>query len=173
VHRARRRPTAPLPRSILFARGRGAPRNASTLADLAGCGARRPASLAPGCEGIRPTRLPRIDAEIEQLLATLDPQQLDAAAQQLGRRIPAARLRLRQAELALQAGDSAGAEAAINQASRLPLTNEDASRLATLEAALREGAGPGSDLLGSLPGIRVERGAGRTISGGRSVCSSL
>ena len=95
----------------------------------------------------------RIDGEIERLLVTLDPRQLDAAAGQLGRRVPAARLRLRQAELAFQAGDSAGAEAAISQASRLPLTNEDAARLAALEAALREGAAPRSDLLASLPGI--------------------
>jgi ABC-type branched-subunit amino acid transport system substrate-binding protein len=95
----------------------------------------------------------RIDVEIERLVATLDAQQLDAAAGQLGRRVPAARLRLRQAELALQAGDAAAAEAALGQASRLPLTREDASRLAALEAALREGAGAKADLLAGLPGI--------------------
>jgi ABC-type branched-subunit amino acid transport system substrate-binding protein len=102
----------------------------------------------------------RVDAEIEQLLVTMDPEELEAAADQLGKRVPAARVRLRQAELALAAGDSAAAEAAMAHASALSLTDADASRLATLETALREGVGPRSGLLAGLPSIddiQIER----------------
>ncbi len=102
----------------------------------------------------------QIDVEIEQLLVTMDPEDLAAAADQLGKRVPAARVRLRQAELALATGDSAAAEAAIARAFALSLTDADASRLAALETALRDGIGPRSDLLAALPGIddvRLER----------------
>jgi ABC-type branched-subunit amino acid transport system substrate-binding protein len=95
----------------------------------------------------------RIDGEIEQVLVTMKPEELEEAAEQLGKRVPAATVRLRQAELALGAGDSAGAEAALVHASRLPLTDDDAVRLAALENALRGGLGPRSDLLAGLPSI--------------------
>jgi ABC-type branched-subunit amino acid transport system substrate-binding protein len=95
----------------------------------------------------------RIDGEIERVIETMDPDELAAAADQLGRRALAARLRLRQAELALRAGDSVAAEAAIARASTLPLTAADASRLAALEIALRGGGGPRSGLLDTLPSI--------------------
>ena len=93
----------------------------------------------------------RIDAEIEQLLATMGPDALEAAAAQLGKRVPAARLRLRQAELALRVGDVAAAEAAIARASALPLTDADVLRLTALEAALSGGVALQSGLLAGLP----------------------
>ena len=102
----------------------------------------------------------RIDSEIEQLITTMDPGDLESAADQLGKRIPAAQVRLRQAELALRAGDLPGAEVAIAHASMLPLTRADASRLATFEFALGKSAKPESGLLAGLPDmddIRLER----------------
>jgi len=94
-----------------------------------------------------------IDQEIERLLVSMDSQALGAAADQLGKRVPAARLRLRQAELALRARDFAAAEAAIAQAATLPLTDADVPRLAALEKALREGAGLRPGLFDELPGL--------------------
>jgi ABC-type branched-subunit amino acid transport system substrate-binding protein len=94
-----------------------------------------------------------VDHEIEQLLLSMEPEELEAAADQLGKRVPAARVRLRQAEIALAAGDSEAAEAALDRASELSLTDADASRLASLETALREGTGLRPDLLAELPDI--------------------
>jgi branched-chain amino acid transport system substrate-binding protein len=102
----------------------------------------------------------RIDEEIDQLLAGMDPEALAAAADQLGKRVPAARLRLRQAELALRAGDSAAAEAALARAATLPLTDADIPRLAALEEALHGGAGLRAGLPAELPSladVRFER----------------
>ena len=82
---------------------------------------------------------------------TMEPKDLESAADQLGKRIPAAQVRLRQAELALRAGDLPGAEVAIAHASMLPLTRADASRLATFEFALGKSAKPESGLLAGLP----------------------
>jgi ABC-type branched-subunit amino acid transport system substrate-binding protein len=111
----------------------------------------------------------RIDAEIEQLLAAMEPDALEAAAEQLGKRIPAARVRLRQAELALRAGDVAAAEEAIARASTLPLAAADVSRLTVLEAALGGGVGPRPGLLADLPSvddIRIERPPDPTTTSG-------
>jgi ABC-type branched-subunit amino acid transport system substrate-binding protein len=111
----------------------------------------------------------RIDGEIEKLLVTMEPEALAAAAEQLGKRVPAARVRLRQAELALRAGDSEAAEAAIARASTLPLTDADVSRLAALETALRGGVGLRRGLLAELPSvddIRIERRPDPTTTSG-------
>jgi ABC-type branched-subunit amino acid transport system substrate-binding protein len=102
----------------------------------------------------------RIDGEIEQVLATMSPEELEEAAEQLGKRVPAARVRLRQAEIALYAGNSAGAEAALAQASALPLAPEDVFRLTNLENALRGGLGPRPGLLAEVPGIEGLQVAG-------------
>ncbi|MBW2447661.1 MAG: penicillin-binding protein activator [Deltaproteobacteria bacterium] len=61
-----------------------------------------------------------IDAEIDELIGGLDAGNLERAVDQIGREIPAARLELRRAMLALQAGDIARAEAAWRRASVLP-----------------------------------------------------
>jgi ABC-type branched-subunit amino acid transport system substrate-binding protein len=74
-----------------------------------------------------------VDVEIDELTAQLDPEALDSAAEKLGDRVPAARLRLRQAELAIQRRDASGALLALAQASRLPLSADEAPRLAGLE----------------------------------------
>jgi branched-chain amino acid transport system substrate-binding protein len=74
-----------------------------------------------------------VDVEIDELTARLDPDTLDRAADKLGDRVPAARLRLRQAELALQRRDVGAALLALAQASRLPLSADEAPRLAELE----------------------------------------
>jgi ABC-type branched-subunit amino acid transport system substrate-binding protein len=95
----------------------------------------------------------RVDAEIEQVLEAMSPEELESAAEQLGRRALAARVRLRQAELAFRAGDLGAAEAAIARASKLPLSQADATRLVALETALRGGVPPRAGLLDELPSI--------------------
>jgi len=63
-----------------------------------------------------------IDAKIDSLVASLDESDLDRAADQIGREIPAARLALRRADLALGAGDMEGAQSALESATRVPRT---------------------------------------------------
>lgn len=84
-----------------------------------------------------------IDLAIERALAPLDADGLARAAEELGRRVPAARLRLEEATRRLRAGDVDGARAALEAASRLPLGPGDAERLAALERAAERGALPG------------------------------
>jgi ABC-type branched-subunit amino acid transport system substrate-binding protein len=92
-----------------------------------------------------------VDQEIEGVLARMDEAALASAAEQLGRRVPAGRIRLRQAELALLAGDAARARSLLAQAAELPFEAADAARLAALEArvALPEQL----DALAPLPGL--------------------
>jgi ABC-type branched-subunit amino acid transport system substrate-binding protein len=63
-----------------------------------------------------------IDAKIDAVIAALDADDLDRATDQIGREIPAARLALRRADLALTAGDLDGAESALESATRVPRT---------------------------------------------------
>lgn len=95
-----------------------------------------------------------VDREIEATLARLDADALARAARELGRRVPAARIRLEEAARRLRQGDEEGARRALEQAESLPLGPGDAERLAALEAAL-EGAG----LPGPLPPARDGRAA--------------
>jgi ABC-type branched-subunit amino acid transport system substrate-binding protein len=81
-----------------------------------------------------------LDVDIDALIQELEPTQLEQAAQELGARVPAARIRLRLAELALAAGDRAGAEAELEQVRRLPLGPYDERRLGELEIHLGLGA---------------------------------
>lgn len=78
--------------------------------------------------------LPAIDAEIDRVIASLDRASLERAGERAGRRVPAARVRLREAELALSAGDAAGAERSLARARELPLSAAEARRAAELEA---------------------------------------
>ena len=82
----------------------------------------------------------RVDAEIDDLLRTLGDDDLERIAEQLGRRVPAARVRLRQAELRLAAGDLEGAERVLARARKLPMAPADADRMAGLEARVAGGA---------------------------------
>jgi len=63
-----------------------------------------------------------MDVEIDELIAELDEPNLDRAAHQIGRGIPAARLQLRRAAMALEVGDVELAEAAWKRAAALPRT---------------------------------------------------
>jgi len=90
-----------------------------------------------------------VDVEIDELTVRLDPDTLGRAADKLGDHVPAARLRLRQAELALQRRDAQAALLALAQASRLPLTADEAPRLAELER--RTHALEASEALSSSP----------------------
>ncbi len=74
-----------------------------------------------------------VDVDLDQRIAKLDSAELGRAADELGDRVPAARLRLRQGELALARRDAEGALLAAAQASRLPLTADEETYLADLE----------------------------------------
>lgn len=74
-----------------------------------------------------------VDVDLDQRIAKLDAAELGRGADKLGDRVPAARLRLRQGELALARRDAEGSLLAAAQASRLPLTADEATRLAELE----------------------------------------
>jgi ABC-type branched-subunit amino acid transport system substrate-binding protein/predicted negative regulator of RcsB-dependent stress response len=85
-----------------------------------------------------------IDAEMETVIDSLDDAGLAAAAEQLGRRVPAARVRLVEAERAMDAGNRDAAERALDRARRLPGSEADGRKLAALEARLAGGeVGPG------------------------------
>jgi ABC-type branched-subunit amino acid transport system substrate-binding protein len=75
-----------------------------------------------------------VDDEIDDVIAALPDDVLDPMAEALGRRPIAARLRLVQAERAIQSGDRRAAERALAFAKRLPLAPGDADRLVRLEA---------------------------------------
>ena len=77
-----------------------------------------------------------VDREIGSVLQMLAPAELEAAGEQLGKRIPAGRVRLRQAELAIAAGDSAAAARALESARKLPLAAPDADQLSRIERRL-------------------------------------
>ena len=88
-------------------------------------------------------RVAVIDVEIDNLLRTLDADQHARAAEQIGRRVPAARVLLSAAEQALDAGDLEGARRAVDRAERLPLAPQYAARLGAVSERLRlREAGP-------------------------------
>jgi len=77
-----------------------------------------------------------VESEIDELVQQLDRSELFRAAEQAGKRFPAARLRLRLAELAVVANDADAARAELDRLERLPLTRDEAQELRTLEARL-------------------------------------
>ena len=114
------------------------------LADLAGARGDTAARLRwlsrVRADRTTPEETAAVDAEIDAALAAMDDAALATAAEQLGKRVPAARVRLRQAELALAAGDPARAAELLAAARKLPLVPPDARRLAELEAQAGAGA---------------------------------
>jgi ABC-type branched-subunit amino acid transport system substrate-binding protein len=78
-----------------------------------------------------------IDAEIDGLLAGLDAAGLERAAGQLGDGLPAARVQLARAELALEAGDLEVARAALEAVEALALSPRYTPRFATAAERLR------------------------------------
>jgi len=61
-----------------------------------------------------------VDVEIDRVISGMDPRDLERAAEQLGSEIPAARVWLRRAELALEAGDADSADRYLERARSLP-----------------------------------------------------
>jgi ABC-type branched-subunit amino acid transport system substrate-binding protein len=104
------------------------------------------------------TKIAAIDAELESALVELAPEELDAIARELGRAVPAGRVRLRQAELAYASGDADAAARFLATASELPLTPADAERLTAFEAALQGGPAPGFAGGSSFPSAVGARG---------------
>jgi len=89
-----------------------------------------------------------IDVEIDELIAQLDRPDLLRAAEQIGREIPAARVLLKAANLALDQGDVEGARDAVDRANRLELAPAYEARLTTVSARLRlSEEGPGDDIV--------------------------
>jgi ABC-type branched-subunit amino acid transport system substrate-binding protein len=129
------------------------------LADLAGEAGDRPAQLRHlariRAEAESPAEGQRVDAEIETVLGGLSEHELERVAGELGRAVPAGRVRLRQAELAAARSDRAEAERFLESASRLPLSPSDGERLAAFEERLRGGGSlellPGATLPSAFP----------------------
>ena len=77
-----------------------------------------------------------LDTEIDGHVAALARPELEQAAEKLRGAVPAGRIRIREAELALQMGQVDAAGKALAQAAALPLTKADASRLTKVETQL-------------------------------------
>lgn len=77
-----------------------------------------------------------LDAEIDEHLPDLGRPELEQIAEKLRGAMPTGRLRIRQAELALQMGQIDAAGKALAQAAALPLTKADAARLTQVETQL-------------------------------------
>jgi ABC-type branched-subunit amino acid transport system substrate-binding protein len=105
----------------------------------------------------------QVDREIDELISQLDGPDLMRAADLVGREVPAARVLLAAADLALDRGDLEAARQAARRAERLPLAPDYASRLTTVTERLRlREAGPAEDTL--LPSFAeaAERGVPST-----------
>jgi ABC-type branched-subunit amino acid transport system substrate-binding protein len=88
-----------------------------------------------------------IDAEIDEVIAELDEPNVDRAVDQIGREIPAARLLLRRATLALDAGDVERAEESWTRAAALPQTPDTQRALVSMRERIELGrARPGGVL---------------------------
>lgn len=77
-----------------------------------------------------------VDVEIDEHLGDLSRPELDQIAEKLRGAVPAGRVRIRQAEIALQMSQLDAAGQALAQAAALPLTKADAARLSKVEAQL-------------------------------------
>ncbi len=109
-----------------------------------------------------------VDVEIDRVLLGLDASQLERAADRVGREIPAARIVLRRAELALDAGDLESTRRDLDRAATLPIAPAYRGRLAALREALKlaeagleetQPLPPYAEVLG-LPTPRVAGSAG-------------
>lgn len=96
-------------------------------------------------------------AELDAELAALSPTELERAADALGRFVPAASVRLRQAELAFEKGEAEEAQQLLTRAQALPLAGPDAERMAVLEARLR-GEGPPTTAGSAFPNAAQVQG---------------
>jgi ABC-type branched-subunit amino acid transport system substrate-binding protein len=81
--------------------------------------------------------LEAIDVEIDAIVTSLDAEGLARAERQLGDRVPAARVQLARAELALAAGDFETARAALKRADSLALSVRYAPRFADVAERVR------------------------------------
>jgi ABC-type branched-subunit amino acid transport system substrate-binding protein len=112
----------------------------SLLADLAGASGDRLAQLRwivqMHGEASDEDARALVESELDEVVLQLDRSELFRAAEQAGSRFPAARLRLRLAELSVLANDRDAARAELDRLERLPLTHDEAEELRTLEARL-------------------------------------
>lgn len=79
----------------------------------------------------------RVDVEIDRVIGGLEARDLARAADQLGEEIPAARVWMRQAALALDADDPAAAAELLERAAEQPIAPQYAARLDDLRLRLR------------------------------------
>lgn len=78
----------------------------------------------------------KLDVAIDEHIAALARPELEQAAEKLRGAVPEGRIRIREAELALQIGQIGAAGTALAQAAALPLTKADAARLMKAEKQL-------------------------------------
>lgn len=77
-----------------------------------------------------------LDPQIDEHVAALARPELEQAAEKLRGAVPAGRIKIREAELALQMGQLDAASRALGQAGALSLTKADAARLTKVETQL-------------------------------------
>ncbi|MDJ0848231.1 MAG: penicillin-binding protein activator [Myxococcota bacterium] len=100
----------------------------------------------------------RLDVEIDDLMVQMDSSQLVAAAEQIGREVPAGRTWLEASSRALDAGDLERARDWLDEAARLPLAPAYEARLTSVGERLRlREAGPAPDV--DLPTFAEVQGA--------------
>jgi branched-chain amino acid transport system substrate-binding protein len=107
----------------------------------------------------------RAQSALDAALASLSAAELERAAEELGRFVPAASVRLRQAELAFDRGDAARAQELVAEAQALPLAGPDAERMAALEARLRGEAAPAPSAFPSGAQVQGTLGVVLPLSG--------
>ncbi len=83
-----------------------------------------------------PNRAADVEARMDEILAELSGEELEGAARELGRRLPAGRIWLARAERAVSAGQTSIAVGALGRAGALPLTRGEAGRLAALKSRI-------------------------------------
>jgi ABC-type branched-subunit amino acid transport system substrate-binding protein len=135
-------------------------------ADPAGSAQQQPAAdpvaalrelAARRAEALDARGVAKVDREIDAAIARLPDSDSERAAEQIGPRVPAARILVVAAERALGAGDPARARSLAERAARLPLDPEAADRLSRLRERLASN-GPGAPEASELPTLAALAG---------------
>jgi ABC-type branched-subunit amino acid transport system substrate-binding protein len=137
------------------------------LADIAADPAERLRWLARlRAEGADEDAVALVDVEIDELIQQMDEPDLVRAAGQLDEEVPAARLWLRAADLALDRGELDAARKALARAERLPLEPAYQGRLTSVSQRLRLSEF-GKAEQGELPGFAEVQGSVPSTAGAR------
>ncbi len=140
------------------------------LADLAGAQA-SPATQLRWLGRVRadqttPEGAAALDAEIDAVIAAVDASELEALAARLGKRVPAARVHARMADVAFAEGRVEDALDQLAIASRLPLTPAGALAIRKVEARVERGPAPGADFEpGALTPLGLDPSGAQAVIG--------